>query len=83
MADDGHVLGSHWCSSAYYVPHDLGVVKESRPDRHEEYAKHFPDGYEMEFISCSEVKSHEGLLEAFRLNQILAEKAEQKEETNE
>lgn len=50
LGDDGTILGSHFCSDESFVPHDLGVVNGSRPDRHEEYSKHFPKGYEMEFI---------------------------------
>ena len=73
MGDDGVVLGSHWCSSEYYIPHDLGVTEGSRPDRHEEYKKHFPNGYEMEFIHSSDIKTHQGLTKAFELNQLLAE----------
>ena len=69
MAEDGTVLGSHWCSDEYYVRGDLGVTEGSRPDRHEDYAKHYPDGYEMEFVPARDVKAHEGLVRAFTLNQ--------------
>ncbi|MBM7634038.1 hypothetical protein [Geomicrobium sediminis] len=75
LADDGTVLGSHWCSHESYVSHDLGVESGTRPDRHKTYKEHFPDGYEMEFISASEVTKHEGLQEAFRLNQLQAQEA--------
>ena len=78
MAEDGHVLGSHWCSREYYVPGDLGVIPESRPDRHENsYAKHYPDGYEMVFVPACEVKDHPGITEAYRLNQELAKAAKE------
>ena len=81
MAEDGTVLGSHWCSSEHYVPHDLGVIEGSRPDRHETYAKHYPNGYNMVFISARDVRDHEGLQSAFGLNQEQAAiaKAEGKE----
>ncbi len=69
MAEDGTVLGSHWCSHECYVSGDLGVTPGSRPDRHETYAKHYPDGYEMEFVPASQVLAHEGLKRAFDLNQ--------------
>ncbi len=68
MAEDGTVLGSHYCSHEAYAPGDLGVKEGSRPDRHETYAKHYPDGYEMEFVPAREIKKHEKLQEAFRLN---------------
>ena len=75
MAEDGTCLGSHLCSDECYVPHDLGVNEGSRPDRHIDYAKHYPDGYEMEFVLASDVADHAGIQEAFRLNQIMGEKA--------
>lgn len=61
ISEDGVVLGSHWCSHECFVSEDLGVEEGSRPDRHETYAKHYPDGYEMEFVPSKEVKKHEGL----------------------
>lgn len=79
MAEDGTVLGSHWCSHEAYVSHDLGVTPGSRADRHETYAAHYPGGYDMEFVRSSEVASHAGLTRAFELNQIAgaAAKSEQ------
>lgn len=68
MAEDGTVLGSHWCSHEAYVPGDLGVTEGERPDRHETYKAHYPDGYEMEFVPAKDVKKHEGLGRAFDLN---------------
>ena len=76
MAEDGTVLGSHWCSHEYFVPRDLGIEEGSRPDRHETYKKHYPDGYEMEFVPASEVSSHPGLKKAFELNQLQAKQEE-------
>ena len=72
LGDDGTVLGSHLCGNEFYVPYDLGALQGSRPDRHEAYKEHFPEGYEMEFVKASRVKSHGGLQKAYRLNQQLA-----------
>lgn len=69
IAEDGTVLGSHWCSNESYVSYDLGVREGSRPDRHKHYAEHYPGGYEMVFVSSREVATHKGLQEAFALNQ--------------
>lgn len=69
MAQDGEVLGSHWCSNEAYAPHDLGVIEGSRPDRHEDYKKHYPNGYRMDFVPTPEIKTHEGLAAAYELNQ--------------
>lgn len=68
MAEDGTVLGSHWCSNEGFVSYDLGVIEGSRADRHEHYAKHYPDGYEMVFVPAREVMKHEGLRPAIELN---------------
>ena len=67
ISEDGVVLDSHWCSHEYFVSGDLGVEEGSRPDRHETYAKHYPDGYEMEFVPSKMVEKHEGLAQAVKL----------------
>lgn len=69
LAEDGTVLGSHWCSHEGYVSGDLGVTEGSRPDRHKTYAEHYPDGYEMVFVPARDVPTHEELNRAFKLNQ--------------
>ena len=76
IAEDGTVLGEHWCSHEGYVSHDLGVTPGSRPDRHETYAKHYPDGYEMEFVRSRDIDGHEGLRKAFELNSKQGEASE-------
>ena len=69
MAEDGTVLGSHYCSHEGFAPHDLGVIEGARADRHEDYKKHYPDGYEMEFVPSREIDGHKGLNKAFELNE--------------
>ena len=76
MAEDGTVLGSHYCSHEGFVPGDLGVNEWARPDRHEGYAKHYPNGYEMEFVRSKDIDCHEGLQQAFKLNNMQAEEQE-------
>ena len=71
MADDGYVLGSHYCSNECFVSRDLGVTKGCRPDRHKTYKEHYPNGYEMEFVPSAQVTTHTGLMKAFELNQLL------------
>lgn len=73
LAEDGHCLGGHICSDEGYMPHDLGVLEGSRPDRHETFREHYPEGYRMDFIRGEDVREHEGLNAAFALNQKLAE----------
>lgn len=69
LAEDGTVLGSHGCSSEAYMPHDLGVLEGARPDRHEGFRKHYPDGYRMVFVGYDDVQGNEGLMAAIALNQ--------------
>ena len=75
LAEDGTALGGHCCSHEGYMPSDLGVLEGTRPDRHETFLKHYPDGYRMEFVSYKDAKSHEKLNLAFKRNQELAEQA--------
>jgi hypothetical protein len=76
IAQDGTALGGHVCSSEAYMPADLGVLEGPRPDRHETFAKHYPDGYRMEFVRYDELAGHMAINEAFRLNDAMQEPAE-------
>lgn len=67
LAEDGTVLGGHVCSAEGYMPHDLGILAGTKLDRHEnDYQKHYPDGYRMEFVPSPEIDAHAGLQEAIR-----------------
>lgn len=67
MAEDGTPLGSHGCSSEAYMLSDLGIVEGSRPDRHEHFRAHYPDGYRMEFVSYKDVDGCEKLMKAIEI----------------
>ena len=67
IAADGEFIGGHLCSSEAYMPHDLGIVEGARPDRHEEFRKHYPDGYRMTFVPYDDVKKTDGLMTALNL----------------
>ena len=69
LADDGAYMGGHICSDEGYMPHDLGILEGTRPDRHEGFVKHYPDGYRMEFVQTGDIKDHEGLRAAISRNQ--------------
>ena len=69
LAEDGTALGGHACSSEGYMPHDLGILRGSRPDRHETFREHYPDGYRMEFVPAADVLTHPGLDAAYQRNQ--------------
>ena len=69
LAEDGTALGGHVCSSEGYMPHDLGILQGSRPDRHETFREHYPDGYRMDFVPAADVLTHPGLGAAYQRNQ--------------
>ena len=71
LAEDGHYLGNAGCSHEGYMTHDLGILEGSKPYRHETFRKHYPDGYRMDFVPMSDVRTHPGLSEAYRKNQAL------------
>ena len=69
IAEDGTGLGSHICSAEAYMPHDLGVLDDSRPDRHMRFRKHYPGGYRMDFVKACDVLAHTELSVAHKKNQ--------------
>ena len=69
IAEDGTVLGGHTCSSEAYMPADLGILEGTRPDRHDTFKVHYPEGYRMEFVRYDDIKNHEALNAAFKLNE--------------
>ena len=66
LAEDGAALGGHVCSHEGYMRHDLGIIAGSRPDRHETFRAHYPDGYRMDFVPGEEVDGHAGLDAAYQ-----------------
>lgn len=72
IAESGHGMGGHVCSSEGFMYGDLGIVEGWRNDRHETFKAHYPDGYRMDFVPMEEVKAHPGLEAAYRKNQALA-----------
>jgi len=57
IAEDGTALGGHVCSHEGYMEHDLGILEGTREDRHEEFRKHYFDGYRMEFLTLDQALS--------------------------
>ena len=74
LAEDGTNLGGHVCSSEGYMTHDLGIIEDSRPDRHKTFQKHYPDGYKMDFVGYSDVETNSGLMAAIDAADIRAKK---------
>ena len=80
IAQDGTTFPGHACSSEGYMPADLGILEGTRPDRHEEFRKHYPDGYRMVFVGYEEAfgKSNAGLVAAWELH--MAKRAQKEQE---
>lgn len=76
ITEDGVTLGGHCCSEEGYMPADLGIIEGARPDRHEAFRQHYPDGYRMEFVRHGEVPGHKGLQAAFAHHAAKAQQAE-------
>jgi hypothetical protein len=70
IAQDGTYLGSHFCSDESYMMTDLGLVEGSRPDRKIVYDEHYPGGYRCLFVPGHAILECEGLLQAFKFNQM-------------
>lgn len=77
IAEDGHVLAGHCCSSEYFMQHDLGITSTWK---HDGYDKHYGAGnWELEWII--DPLTHEGLQKSFELNRLLeAEEQQEKED---
>lgn len=75
LAEDGTYLGGHVCSSEGFMRWDLGILEGSRPDRHETFRQHYPDGYRMTFVSGADVPTHPGLNVAYQRYKAKAEGA--------
>jgi len=73
ISQDGHWLGSHACSDEGYMPADLGVLEGTRPDRHEDFQKHYPEGYRMVFVPYHRVRENNGLMAAVAAADAVAE----------
>lgn len=62
LAEDGTVLASHVSSSESFAKYDMGARK------HDAYAAKYPDGYELVWLSKSEMDTDFGFASALMLN---------------
>jgi hypothetical protein len=72
LAEDGEVLASHYSSSVNFARHDMGITG---PWKHERYAQHYPDGYDLVDLldlSSQQLDEHLGFQAAFARNKALA-----------
>lgn len=73
IAEDGHVVAGHTCSSEAYMRHDLGLTSNWK---HENYDNHYGEGnWELEWVD--NLDGHDGFKEALRLNSLLEEGEEE------
>lgn len=75
LAEDGHCLSGHLSSDEYWARHDIGITSNWK---HEEYKKHYPDGYELVWLD--EPMEDEGFRISAELNEKLGKEAELSEE---
>lgn len=66
LCEDGHYLAGHVSSSYGFFRHDMGLTGEWK---HDLYKAHCPDGYEL--VEVENPSSHDGVKEAYALNQQL------------
>jgi hypothetical protein len=69
LAEDGECVGSHISSNESWAMHDIGINSDWK---HEEYRKHYPDGYELIWLEREELDTNEGLQRALKLNSELS-----------
>lgn len=66
VSEDGVGLGGHLCSCEGWVRHDMGFGDSKW--HHEDYIKHYPNGFELVYVEQKDIDTHEGLQKAFELN---------------
>ena len=64
LCECGEPVASHVSSSLDWARHDLGY--ENSTWKHERYAEHCPDGYELVWVACD--SDLPGFVEALRRN---------------
>lgn len=74
LAEDGEVVGGHYCSSPNFAKHDMGLHDSAR--HKPGYALKYPDGFELIWVDYADQASHAGYQQAFALNKVHAVDAE-------
>lgn len=54
LAEDGVLLASYVSSNETWLQHDMGITSTKQ---HSKYAAHYPDGYELVWVSTMELGS--------------------------
>ena len=69
LGEDGAGLASHLSSSEGFSRHDMGLTSDWK---HDIYNKHYPDGFELEWIELDQLESHPGYQAALARNKAKA-----------
>ena len=70
IAADGTGLTGHVCSGHAWFDHDMGF---SSNWKHDVYDKHYPEGWELEYVETTAIANHERLQKAFKLHRAMQE----------
>ena len=65
IAEDGTCLAGHVCSNHGWAWNDMGFTSDWKRDR---YDKHYPDGWELEWVENTNLETHAGIQLAFERN---------------
>lgn len=68
LAEDGTHLAGHCSSSEGWAKHDIGMNSEWK---HEQYYKHYPDGFELVWLERDELDMNREFLKAIELNKAI------------
>lgn len=70
IAETGVVAAMHICTSAAFMPHDLGMDGRCTW-KHDQYNQKFPEGWETEWVPDDMRDHHLGLRDALKKNSEL------------
>lgn len=66
LCEDGYIVAKQISSNIEWAKHDMGLTSNWK---HKDYAKHCPDGYELEYVDYGKQSEHIGFQIAYALNQ--------------
>jgi hypothetical protein len=79
LAEDGHCLAGYCSSNKSFAMHDIGF---NSTWKHDNYKKHYPNGYELVWLESDELEGNTGFLKAVENNnnpQSIEQESEQKQ----
>lgn len=71
LAESGHDLAGHICSTEGWMPLDLGFHDAGFIHKREHYRQHYPEGYRTIFLERDELSTDTGFLAAIERNKEL------------